>query len=136
VADFSSLIEVTVGPKAGIRMSSRAHKEYLKCQAGTDERSVKRRVVLERYFQEFCRSGGENLNNQQFKKQGNFSDKRGRKIAIWEFKAYQWRLYGAITEIDGLKTFVGVRVDPDKKQDRADRGILEAAAQDLGELLG
>jgi hypothetical protein len=43
-------------------------------------------------------------------------------------------MYGAVLTVEGEKCFVGVRVDPDKKKDRADRSLLEAAARDIGAL--
>lgn len=132
-ADFEVLAR---GAVAHVRLSPKAAAELAKVKKGTDERSVRRRRALERYFREFCENDPCRLNMQQFKKQGNYPDKLGRgdTVAIWEFKAWQWRLYGAIFTVAGIKCFVGVTVDADKKQDKADPALLAAAAGEIGKL--
>jgi hypothetical protein len=54
---------------------------------------------------------------------------------VWTFKAWKWRLYGAIVQVPGKRCFVGVNVDPNKKQDKADQKLLRNTAQKIGELL-
>ena len=115
------------GKAASVRLSPRADSAYEEVRKGTDERSRKRRKQLDRYLQEFCENEPHRLNDQQYKKEGNFPAK-GRMIAVWTFKPFQWRLYGSVLMVDGKKCFVGVEVDDDKKQDRANKALLEAAA--------
>lgn len=115
------------GKAASVRLSPRAKVAYEEVQKGTDERSRKRRKQLDRYFQEFCDNEPHRLNDLQYKKEGSFPAK-GRSIAVWAFKPFQWRLYGSVLTVNGHKCFVGVEVDEEKKQDRANKALLEAAA--------
>ena len=118
---------VKQGKAASVRLSPKAVTAYGEVQKGTDERSRKRRKQLDRYLQEFCDNEPHRLNDTQYKKEGNFPAK-GRTIAVWTFKPFQWRLYGSVLTVNGLKCFVGVEVDEEKKQDRANKVLLEAAA--------
>lgn len=122
------------GRIADVRLSPGANRAFDEVCAGTDARSIKRKRTLTRYFQEFCENEPHRLGEEKFKKQGNLADGVGGKVAIWEFKAWQWRLYGSILSVGGKKCFVGVKVDPDKKTDRADRTLLEAAAREISKL--
>jgi hypothetical protein len=96
---------------------------------------VKRKTRLVRYFAEFVNNMDyyNRLGQDKFKKEGNFpSGHPGGDVALWEFKAFQWRLYGGIAEVEGRRCFVGVAVDPDKKRDRANQQLLTIAARRLG----
>jgi hypothetical protein len=73
------------------------------------------------------------LGQDKFKKEGNFPTGPGGEVAVWEFKAFQWRLYGGIAEVGDRRCFVGVAVDPDKKRDRANQQLLTVAAKRLGD---
>jgi hypothetical protein len=55
-------------------------------------------------------------------------------VAVWTFKGWQWRLYGAILKVMGRRCFVGVDVDPNKKKDRADQAKLKSSAKAIAEL--
>jgi hypothetical protein len=118
-------------------MSPAEKAAYDQAIANEDEISVRRRTHLKRYFSEFCENDDfhRRLNERQFKNEGKFSDGRGGKTTIWTFKAWQWRVYGAILTVKERRCFVGVKVDPDKKQDRADRNILKATAKVIGSLI-
>lgn len=124
------------GTKADIRMSPEEKAMYDQAIKNDDEISVRRKTHLERYFTEFCENDDyhRRLNDRQFKNQGKFKDGAGGKATIWTFKAWQWRGYGAIMHVGGRRAFVGVRVDPDKKNDQADRAILNATAKIIGSL--
>lgn len=115
-------------------MSSKAHDEYSRVQTGTDKRSVQRQTHLRRFFEEFCSDFRHRLNDEQFKKEGDFSDGVGGRVAIWAFKAWQFRLYGAVLTVDGSRCFVGVTVDPEKKSNRADQALLRSAALEIAKL--
>jgi hypothetical protein len=104
---------------------------------GTDEISVKRKVQLARYFREFCENAqfARRLSDQKFKNEGNFPDGQGKQVTVWTFKSWQWRLYGAILRTAGKNCFVGVKVDPAKKRDRADQQMLKATAKAIAALV-
>jgi hypothetical protein len=124
------------GVKADVRMSPAEKALYDQAIANDDEISAKRKTHLARFFTEFCENDDyyRRLNDRQFKNQGKFKDGTGGKATIWTFKAWQWRVYGAIMNINGRRCFVGGKVDPDKKNDQADRAILNAAAKIIGSL--
>lgn len=111
----------------------RVESEYKKMLAARDERSIKRQKSLARYFGRFCDMERHLLQPEQFKHQGSFQTGQN-KVAIWEFKAWQFRIYGATLIVEGKQCFVGVRVDPEKKQDDADADLLELAAADIAAL--
>ena len=125
------------GAKADVRMPASIYAAYRQAIDGTDEISVKRNTQLQRYFTEFCDNDDyhRRLSDQKFKKEGNFSTGvADKKVAIFEFKAWQWRLYGAIMTVNKRRAFVGVVIDPNKKKDKADRAKLVQAAKLIGEL--
>jgi hypothetical protein len=123
------------GSVADLRMTEDSYYEYQQAIDGNDKISVKRRTRLRRYFTEFVDNMDyrTRLGQDKFKKEGNFpTGHPGADIAVWEFKAFQWRLYGGVAEVDGRRCFVGVAVDPDKKQDRANQQLLAITARRLG----
>jgi hypothetical protein len=122
------------GEFGAIRLSPEADAAYKAICTGKDDLSVRRRTALNRYMLEFCANKIPRLNEQHFKKEDTFSVSRGKKVAIFAFKPWKWRLYGAIMTIDGVRTFVGVKVDEDKKQDKANRGLMKSAADAISEL--
>jgi hypothetical protein len=101
-----------------------------------DELSLKRRTHLQRYFKEFCDNDDyqRRLSDEKFKKEGNFRDGMGGSVPIYAFKAWKWRVYGAVMRVSSRRCFVGVVVDPDKKQNKADRAKLTAAATAIAQL--
>jgi hypothetical protein len=90
------------GAKADVRMSLAEMALYNQAIVNEDEISAKRRTQLARYFTEFCENDDyhRRLNDKQFKNQGKFKDGLGGKATIWAFKAWQWRVYGAIMNIN------------------------------------
>lgn len=74
----------------------------------------------------FCKSGAESLTEQMFKKQVDFENK-GKTRKLFAFKAYQMRAYGFIAQLAGERVFVITKVDPKKKQTRANSAHLETA---------
>jgi hypothetical protein len=130
-ADFE---RVSHGSAGEIRLSPSAKKEYDKLESSKDPNAIRQRTQLKKFFERFCSHGEAGLSPEQFKREGTYPGHNRRKIGIWCFKPWQWRLYGAILEVMGKKTFVGVRVDPAKKQNKADQALLKAAANAIAEL--
>ena len=127
---------VVSGAVASIRLSPKAKLAYDDLQAGRDEKSIKTRRQLARYLEEFCENEPPRLADTHYKKEGSYFNglPGGGRVAIWTFKPWQWRLYGAVLIVEGRKCFVGMEVDPDKKQDKADKDTLVAAALAIGKL--
>lgn len=124
------------GSVADLRMTEDVYGEYMEAIEGKDKISVQRRTRLRRYFAEFVENTDyrARLGQDKFKKEGNFpTGHPGGEVAIWEFKAFQWRLYGGIAEVEGRRSFVGVAVDSAKKRDRANQELLKIAARRLGD---
>jgi hypothetical protein len=130
----ASFEKAWTGTRADVRMSVAEKKAYDQAIGSKDEISIKRRVHLQRFFKEFCENDDftSRLNERQFKREGKFPDGRGGNATIWTFKAWQWRVYGSIMIVEGRRCFVGVKVDPNKKQDRADQKVLKATAKAIG----
>ena len=126
------------GTAGEVRLAPDTYIGYMQAIDGTDEISVKRKTQLERYFQEFCDHVlfFKRLSDLKFKNEGNFRVGKSSQttVTVWAFKAWKWRLYGAILSVEGRRTFVGVNIDPDKKQDKADRQMLTSTAQKISEL--
>lgn len=138
VAPRASDYEIVLEGDAGaVRLSPSAVARYRAAIAGQDALSVQRKVHLERYFRAFCERGDfhAQLNPKQFKKEGSFKDGNGTEVGVWVFKAWKLRVYGGILTVSGKRCFVGTRVDPDKKRDRADQALLRATAKDIGRLV-
>jgi hypothetical protein len=89
---------------------------------------------LKRYFERFCQLGPRGLNEEKFRFEDSFSDGAGGQVSVFTFKPFKWRLYGGILTVAGKRAFVGVRVDPDKKQDKANQELLKKAAADIAAL--
>lgn len=132
----SSFRIVCEGPEGAIRLSPAAYDAYMQAIDGKDEIAVKRKTHLGRYFRIFCdeKHHFRFLNDEKFKKEINFTTSNGVAVAVWTFKAWQWRVYGAVFEVEGKRCFVGVEVDPNKKQNRADRAKLKSAAEAVAAL--
>lgn len=97
--------------------------------------AIKQQVQLTRFTKTYCENGREYLTPEQFKREGRFPDGRGTKIDVYVFKPFKWRLYGIIFDLDGKPAFVGLEIDPEKKQDKADQALLKRVAKDGGTLL-
>lgn len=122
------------GPYATVRLAPEIYSEYQRLFEGNDTLSRKQRTHLTRYLQRFCELGPQSLNEEKFKFEDSFSDGLGRQVPVYAFKPYQWRLYGSILTVGGKRCFVGVRIDPSKKQNKANQGLLKSAAEDIARL--
>ncbi|HZP18761.1 MAG TPA: hypothetical protein VFB16_01010 [Bauldia sp.] len=131
----ATLYDIVVrGDAADIRLAPTAYAAYVAARAGTDKISMQRKAHLERYFREFCEHNPHRLTDEKFKKEQTFATAHG-KVAVWAFKAWQWRLYGSILTVAGKRTFVGTRVDDSKKQNKANKTLLKLAADDIARLI-
>lgn len=67
-----------------------------------------------------------------------FNANEGRSsggILIQAFKGFKIRLYGFVRQVQRVKTFLIIEIDPAKKQDKADPKVLKRAkrrADDIG----
>ncbi|MFZ3350799.1 MAG: hypothetical protein WA268_08025 [Xanthobacteraceae bacterium] len=127
------------GSVGDIRLGPDAYPEYaaiLQLAQTNDENALKRKAHIERYFHEFCEhiEIHRRLSDEKFKKEGNFTDGHHGTVAIWTFKSWQWRLYGATLTVERRRCFVGLKVDASKKQNQANRQLLKSTATDIGEL--
>lgn len=123
------------GPYAAVRLAPDIHLDYMQLFESNDTLSKKRRKHLERYFHRYCELGPQALGEDKFKFEDSFPDGKGRQVHVYAFKSFQWRLYGGILTVAGKRCFVGLRVDPSKKSDKADQGLLRSTASDIAELV-
>lgn len=130
---ISDLTLVHEGEFGEIRLGPNAVEEYEDVQKGATEDAVRTKAQMKRYFAAYCSEKIPRLNSECYKKQDDFGNGFGSKLAVFEFKSYQWRLYGVVTNLNGKRVFVGLRVDPAKKQDKANRALLGRVAEDAGQ---
>ncbi|QSR15631.1 hypothetical protein [Novosphingobium sp. KA1] len=66
----------------------------------------------------------------------NYNEGRSKinNVMLQAFKGFKHRFYGFPTEVDGIRTFVVVKADLDKKQDKADPIVLGRALEIADEL--
>lgn len=129
---------IAKGDVCRVYLSDDAMKEYLALQKRADrneQNAVKAWRQLGNYMSRFCDHGYRKMIEEHFKSEGSFPNGRGNNVQIYAFKPHQWRLYGTICSYQGHTAFLGVRVDPSKKADKADRAILSAAAKTLAHYL-
>lgn len=128
----ASFQRVATGNMHDVYLSDGVLDEYEKLRQRAErneQNSVKAWKQLERYLLRFCEHGHRNMPEDQFKSEGAFAVGDGKKIQIYAFKPWQWRLYGALREFNDRPCFLGTMVDPSKKNNKADRAILEASAR-------
>lgn len=127
------------GDAGDIRLAPETYVDYMQAIDGNDKISIQRRTQLSRYFREFCDHAHffKRLSELKFKNEGNFAVGNSSQMTatVWAFKAWKWRLYGAILQVDARRCFVGVNVDPNKKKDKADPKMLRDTAHKIGALL-
>ena len=126
---------VAKGEVCRVYLSDEAMTEYNELQRRAkrnEQNSVKAWRQLQNYMMRFCDHGHRKMLEEHFKSEGSFPKGRGTNVQVYAFKPYQWRLYGTVCSYEGYTSFLGVKVDPSKKRDKADRAILTAAANALG----
>ncbi|KQZ32161.1 hypothetical protein ASD50_13805 [Mesorhizobium sp. Root552] len=112
------------GDHADVWLIDEAKSEYEKLLARTDANSRRAAAQLPRYFLRY--SQGLRLSDEQFKPQGQKSSGK-HTLQIWEFKGYQYRIYGVVVEVGKKRTFIGTAADPSKKNNKANPSIVQKA---------
>lgn len=121
---------IVQGPYGSVWLLEAANREFEKLTARTDQNGRQAAKTIRRYFDRFAEHGPSRLDSaKMFKPLGKFPDGTGSKVQLFEFKAFQWRLYGVLRDFRGGRAFVGVEVDPDKKKDKADQALLQRCAK-------
>jgi hypothetical protein len=120
----------TPGAYGVVRLSAEALREYEALCARTDETGMREAATIRRYFERFAAKGPAGLDDSRMMKPlGRFKDGTGKKIQVFEIKAYQWRIYGICRHFNGVPAFIGLCVDPSKKATRGDRSLMERCAR-------
>lgn len=83
-----------------------------------------------RIMQMWCE--GHQLTKEMFN--GNEGRSPTHNVMLQAFKAFKIRLYGFVTTINEMRSFIIVDIDPAKKQDKADPNILKRAYARLDEM--
>jgi len=102
--------------------------EIAKCR---NQIQTQQSIHIERYFARFCDNGCESLDDKKYKFEKRQILSSGKSIPIFVFKAFKWRLYGTMINVDGINTFIGACIDDRKKQDKADPQQFVRAAEAL-----
>lgn len=89
-----------------------------------------RRARLLKWMGRYAEDGFEYLDAEKLKREGKFplGGRNGAEIAILAFKAWQVRVCGGV--VSG-NHFIASEIDSSKKQDKADRALLERSAKKL-----
>jgi len=95
-----------------------------------DSLAVEQRGRFKRIMEMWCE--GHKLPGSMF----NYNEGRtpAEKLMLQAFKAFKIRLYGFCRIVGGVNTFIIVDIDPAKKQDKADPGILKRAKGRVDEI--
>jgi hypothetical protein len=117
-----------------VRLSPAAREEFDALLKRTDNTSRGQARQLARYMEKFCTRQPHGLIQEHYRYEGKYPDGRGGNIQVWVFKPDGWRLYGAVTNIEGKKCFVGVHVDPVKKRNKVDQALLRSVALMISEI--
>lgn len=121
---------VASGSYGSVWLFGEARDQYLELRKRNDQTSIREAATLERYFQRFADLGTKGFSEQMFKPQGRQKDGDGNDVLIFEFKAYQFRVYGVISTYKGKKNcFLGTSCDESKKRDKANPQKLKKAAE-------
>lgn len=115
---------VASGTFADVWLVGEAKSEYSALLSRKDANSRRAARQLPRYFERYA--NGQRLSDEHFKPQGK--KKRGQwTMQVWEFKGFQYRIYGVVVDVDGKRAFIGTEPDPKKKDDKADASIVQRA---------
>ncbi|MDM9627096.1 hypothetical protein QTL95_14405 [Rhizobium sp. S152] len=117
------------GDYAVVWLFGEAKDEYEALQKRNDQTSFREYRTISRYFQRYAAMGPQHLDDTMFKKQDRRSS-GGISVMIYEFKAYQFRIYGVVGELKGKRCYRGTACDPKKKKDKADPQKLQKAADE------
>ncbi|MGV2018170.1 hypothetical protein [Agrobacterium sp. 22-223-1] len=117
------------GDFADVLLFGEAKEEYEALQNRSDQTSMREYRTISRYFQRYADMGPQHLDDTMFKKQSR-RNCGGTAVMVYEFKAYQFRIYGVVGERDSKRCFRGTACDPSKKKDKADPQKLQKAADE------
>jgi hypothetical protein len=117
------------GEHADVFLFGEAKEEYEALEQRNDQTSMREYRTISRYFQRYADMGAQHLDDTAFKKQDRRSS-GGTTVMIFEFKAYQFRVYGCVGERNGKRCFRGTACDPSKKKNKADPKKLQKAADE------
>lgn len=119
---------VAVGNHADVWLFGEALDEWKALCSRTDENSRRAAKRVAGYFRRFAEVGMRGFTDESFKTVDRIKAAGGNAPLIYEFKSYQFRLYGVIMTYHGKRCFVGTACDPAKKNNKADPAILQRAA--------
>lgn len=119
---------VASGAYGDVWLSVDVLAQFRKLKARTDEISIREARTLDRYFQRFADAGPESMDARQFKPLGRYSAGVSGKVQVFEFKAFQYRIYGVCRSIGVRRAFIGLSTDPSKQTNKADRAKIAEAA--------
>lgn len=122
-------LQVGGGVYADVWLFGEAREEYEALGKRNDQTSMREHRAISRYFQRYAEMGPQHLDDTMFKKQDRRSS-GGTTVMIYEFKAYQFRIYGVVGELKGKRCYRGTACDPKKKKDKADPQKLQKAADE------
>ncbi|MDR6292372.1 hypothetical protein E9232_004912 [Inquilinus ginsengisoli] len=105
-------------------------------EAAIDGLDTKRKGRLKGIMGKLADYGPQHLPNKQFANEGRWptGETNGRKIMIEALKVRQFRVYGHQMTIDKNRYFIGVCVDPSKKNNAADQALLAKAAHSMRQI--
>lgn len=113
------------GQEADIWLIDEAKLEYAALLERNDINGKKAQIQFPRYFERWA--NGQRLGDDQFKPQGRRNAGQVT-VQIFEFKAFQFRIYGVVVNVDGKRAFIGTAADPSKKKNKADPSKIQKAA--------
>jgi hypothetical protein len=126
------LTPVRAGMACDILLTGEALTIFQEVNSSREPLRVKQAAQMRKRFEAIADIGPSKLPDTQFKKEGTFpcGAKDGSKATVFTIKAWQFRIYGILTNWKGRRAFIGFRADRDKKQNKADRSLLKATAKD------
>lgn len=120
------------GDYASILLVADAKEEYDALGKRNDATSIREYRTLTRYFERYVQHGPTALDDTAFKKQRRVTSGKLQEM-VYEFKAYQFRIYGVVGTYLDKRCFIGTACDPSKKQNKANAALLEKAVKVWGE---
>lgn len=125
---------VASGAFGRVLLAGEAFAEFKKLEErvnrNEDQNSVRQYRTLVRYFERYAATGPSGLSEQMYKPQQKVKLEGDKSVHVHEFKAHQYRIYGCVSELSGIRTFLGTTCDPSKKKDKADLYKIEKSAKE------
>lgn len=91
---------------------------------------------MERYFKWYA--DGVKLPPEAFRSEGRYPTGQpgAKEVQVFAFKAFQCRIYGVTRTVNSVDTFIGLDINPRKKQDKVSDAFLRAVARKAVPYLG